>query len=305
MARLRRAAMARGSAPVRMRGRLRRSLCRAHGGACADAPMPADAAGDLGGVGLVGGQADDRTDAFEGDHASGRLQRGGQGLDCGDLVALGVRFPLGEDRAGLVHRGQQVDLGAVGAAGAAHGLAVHRESGRGRVRLPRDRSAGQAPIAASSASPSTLWSTRRTVASAGAAGPMSGSRHDPPRRISRSGGASTAPRAIAASEQASAMTAHAAKATTNTGGWRQPRLQRGAGTTVRGASSQANSPDKGGATPTSWPMPSGAYGLGAVSAAFAAARAAGTQFWSTSDRRRQLGAPLSGRDACRTEPTRG
>jgi hypothetical protein len=60
---------------------------------------------------------------------------GKQGLEDGDLVGLAVHLALGSDQAGCGHRGEQVDLSAVGASGTAHGLAVHCEGGQGPVAV--------------------------------------------------------------------------------------------------------------------------------------------------------------------------
>lgn len=70
----------------------------------------------VGGLGMEG---------VEGDHGVGQVEAGEQRSEDGDLVGLGVDFALGGDQAGSGHRGEQVKLGAVGAAGAADGLAVH------------------------------------------------------------------------------------------------------------------------------------------------------------------------------------
>ncbi|MFE9127299.1 hypothetical protein ACFYOF_18085 [Streptomyces sp. NPDC007148] len=43
------------------------------------------------------------------------------------IVGLAVYLALGGDQAGIGHRGEQVDLGAVDPTGSAHGLAVHGE----------------------------------------------------------------------------------------------------------------------------------------------------------------------------------
>jgi hypothetical protein len=52
------------------------------------------------------------------DHA-GKVQVGQQGLEGGHLTWGAVDLALGEHRAGgVVHRGEQVDLPALGAAGA-------------------------------------------------------------------------------------------------------------------------------------------------------------------------------------------
>jgi hypothetical protein len=71
--------------------------------------------------------------ASKGDHRFVQVEWGEQGLEDGDLVGLAVHLALGGDQSGPCHRGEQVDLGAVGASRAAHGLAVHRERGQGPV----------------------------------------------------------------------------------------------------------------------------------------------------------------------------
>jgi hypothetical protein len=76
---------------------------------------------ELGGVGVgvqrVGGD----------DHAS-QVQAVQQGLEGRDLAGGAVDLALGEHRAGgVVHRGHQVDLAAVGCAGTAERLAVDRD----------------------------------------------------------------------------------------------------------------------------------------------------------------------------------
>jgi hypothetical protein len=61
------------------------------------------------------------------DHRIGQVQVGQQWLEAGDLARCAVDLALGNHRTGgVVHRGEQVDLPAV-AAGAAQGLAVHRD----------------------------------------------------------------------------------------------------------------------------------------------------------------------------------
>ncbi|MGX1471637.1 UNVERIFIED_CONTAM: hypothetical protein RKD50_000445 [Streptomyces canus] len=71
-----------------------------------------------------------RVEGVEGDHGAVQVERGEQGLEDGDLVGLAVHLSLGGDQAGPRHRGEQLDLGGVGAAGTAHGLAVHGEGGQ-------------------------------------------------------------------------------------------------------------------------------------------------------------------------------
>lgn len=62
----------------------------------------------------------------EGDHGVGQVERVEQGLERGDLVALGVDLSLGDDGAGAVQgSGQQVHSTSVAGARAAEGLAVH------------------------------------------------------------------------------------------------------------------------------------------------------------------------------------
>ncbi|AVZ71119.1 hypothetical protein SLUN_01490 [Streptomyces lunaelactis] len=73
----------------------------------------------------------------EGDHGVGQVERGKEGPKDGDLVGLGVHLALRGDQACAGHRGEQVDLGAVRAAGAAHGLAVHRQRAAGPLGLAR------------------------------------------------------------------------------------------------------------------------------------------------------------------------
>lgn len=68
----------------------------------------------------------------EGDHGVGHVEPGKQGPEDSDFVGLAVHLALGGDQAGAGHRGEQVDLGAVGAAGAPHRLAVH---GQGTMEL--------------------------------------------------------------------------------------------------------------------------------------------------------------------------
>ena len=81
------------------------------------------------------------------DHA-GKIQVGQQGLEGGHLARRAVDLALGEHRAGgVVHRGEQVDLPALGAAGAAQGLASTATArqrlatglGRSRSRPSRPR----------------------------------------------------------------------------------------------------------------------------------------------------------------------
>jgi hypothetical protein len=62
-----------------------------------------------------------------GDHHAGKVQAGQQRLEAGDLARGAVDRALGQHRTGgMVHRGQQMDLPAIVAFGAAQGLAVDR-----------------------------------------------------------------------------------------------------------------------------------------------------------------------------------
>jgi hypothetical protein len=55
--------------------------------------------------------------ASAGDHGVGEVQAVQQRPELGDLVGLAVHFGLGEDAvAGVVHQGEQVDLGTVASA---------------------------------------------------------------------------------------------------------------------------------------------------------------------------------------------
>ncbi|AZP15111.1 hypothetical protein EJC51_02585 [Streptomyces aquilus] len=68
--------------------------------------------------------------SVEGDHGVDQVAFGGLRLEDGDLVdlvGLGTDLALGGDQAGVGHRGEQARLGAVGTAGAANRLAVHRQ----------------------------------------------------------------------------------------------------------------------------------------------------------------------------------
>jgi hypothetical protein len=119
-----------------------------------------------------------------GDHRAGQVGVGQQRLEGGDLARGAVDPALGEDDAGgVVHRGQQVGLPAVGcASGAAQGLAVDRDRPSplaGVVAVGK-----HAPIAAASASGSrgpgsggswSRWDRPHPAAGAGiAAGPGRG-----------------------------------------------------------------------------------------------------------------------------------
>jgi hypothetical protein len=62
------------------------------------------------------------------DHHASKVQVAKQWLEGGDLAGGAVDLALGEHSAGgVVHRGQQVDLAAVGVAGAAQRLAIDRD----------------------------------------------------------------------------------------------------------------------------------------------------------------------------------
>jgi hypothetical protein len=64
---------------------------------------------------------------ISGDHHPVKVQAGQQWPQAGDLARGAVDLALGQDRAaGVVHRGQQVDLAAI-AFGAPECLAVHRQ----------------------------------------------------------------------------------------------------------------------------------------------------------------------------------
>jgi hypothetical protein len=78
------------------------------------------------------------------DHSAVEIEGVEQGPEGGDLVALVGDLPLGEDPAGVVHRGQQSDRGTAGCARAAQGFAVHRDClscRRMTVRFRRGRTA--------------------------------------------------------------------------------------------------------------------------------------------------------------------
>jgi hypothetical protein len=75
---------------------------------------------ELGGVGAG-------VQRISGDHHTGQVQVGQQRPEAGNLAGCAVDVSLGQDGAsGLVHRGQRVDLPALGAA-AAQPLAVDRD----------------------------------------------------------------------------------------------------------------------------------------------------------------------------------
>ena len=98
-----------------------------------------DAAGGLG-LGVQGIQGQDR---------AGQVQSGGDVLQLGDLIGFRIDLALGAGASGSdVEDGQQVHLAAVGADGAAHGLAVRghlgQQPGRGRPGL---RGAALFPLA--------------------------------------------------------------------------------------------------------------------------------------------------------------
>ena len=80
-----------------------------------------DAAGGLG-LGVQGIQGQDR---------AGQVQSGGDVLQLGDLIGFRIDLALGAGASGSdVEDGQQVHLAAVGADGAAHGLAVRGHLGQ-------------------------------------------------------------------------------------------------------------------------------------------------------------------------------
>lgn len=181
-----------------------------------------------------------RVEGVEGDHRAVQVERGKQGLEDGDLVGRGDHLALGGDQAGPRHRGEQMDLGAVGAAGTAHGLAVHGEGGQGPPVAVVLLLAGGA---FAPGEPTSDGCIQRVAVDAledtthgglgrgdGATGPGSGSRHGPPSRARTLGGASAAHSAIAARDFAPARTAHAARERTKASGWRRPWSRRGSGT---------------------------------------------------------------------------
>lgn len=81
-------------------------------------------AGGVGGSGVQG---------VEGDHGVGQVKVGEHRPEDGDLLGLRVDLALGCDQAGSGHRGEQVDLGAVGTTGAADGLTVHGQRAAGAL----------------------------------------------------------------------------------------------------------------------------------------------------------------------------
>ncbi|KOX11501.1 hypothetical protein ADL04_00980 [Streptomyces sp. NRRL B-3648] len=74
------------------------------------------------------------------DHRIRQVERCEQRREDGDLMSLGADVALGGDQAGAGHRGEQVDLDAVGTAGASDRLAVHRQ----RAAAPRARRLAEA-----------------------------------------------------------------------------------------------------------------------------------------------------------------
>ena len=158
------------------------------------------------------------------DHA-GQVERVQQPGEPRDFAGGAVDGALGQDRAGgVVHRGEQVELAAVGRLfGAAQGLAVDG-----------DRPPVLAVTPVTVAQPGTDRRGQRLVVEAaqGAADGGLGSRRAP--SAERTGwGASAAHSAIAAIERAPASTAAAASPRTQASGWRQPAGLRGSGMVAR------------------------------------------------------------------------
>ena len=133
----------------------------------------------------------------------------------------------------MVHRGEQVDLPALGVAGAAQRLAVDRD--RPWPWVGGSRSASQAPIAAARASASSRVRVRRIAVSLGTVHtqwPVTGSRRAP--SAARTGwGASAAHSAIAAIARAPAKTAAAASIRMATSRCRRPARVLGSVTVAR------------------------------------------------------------------------
>jgi hypothetical protein len=99
------------------------------------------------------------------DHHASKVQVAKQWLEGGDLAGGAVDLALGEHGAGgVVHRGEQVDLPAVGVAprSVLPSTAIAR-----RCRVWSSRLASQAPIAVARASASSRPSVRRMVVSLG------------------------------------------------------------------------------------------------------------------------------------------
>ena len=167
-----------------------------------------------------------------GDHQPGQVQAGQrvqQWSERGDLVGLAVHrdLPEHDSRVVIDHRAQMpclsVPVGVIGSAGAgaAHGLAVHREH-----PPPLARSAGRAQSLDEPAdqrvepAPSKRCTTRRIVDSHG------------PRPVIPSASATSAGRSathseIATNDRDPAATAHTATVITTTSRWRTPRGLRG------------------------------------------------------------------------------
>jgi hypothetical protein len=167
------------------------------------------------------------------DHA-GQVERVQQRGEPRDFAGGAVGGALGQYRAGgVVHRGEQVELAAVGRLfGAAQGLAVDG-----------DRPPVLAVTPVTVAQPGTNRRGQRLVvdpaqgaADGGLRGtvrwPVRGSRRAP--SAERTGwGASAAHSAMAAIERAPASTAAAASPRTQASGWRQPAGLRGSGMVAR------------------------------------------------------------------------
>ena len=169
-----------------------------------------------------------------GDHHTGQVQVGPQWPEPGNLARRAVDLSLGKDGAGgVVHRGEQVDLPALGVAGAAQRLAVDRDRpwpsvGTVAVGQPgADRGAR--------ASASSRARLRRIVVSLGTAHtqwPVRGSRRVP--SAARTGwGASAAHSAMAAIDRAPAKTAAAASTRMATSRCRRPARVLGSVTVAR------------------------------------------------------------------------
>jgi hypothetical protein len=165
-----------------------------------------------------------------GDHHAGKVQAGQQPLEAGDLARGAVDRALGQHRTGgVVHRGQQVNLPAIVAFGAAQGLAVDRHR-------PPPMPLGWMAWVVAVGEPGSEHRRQRGWVHAGKR-PADGGlgRHDPPAGAvaagaerSRTGwGVSVAHSAIAVTDWAPATTAAAAMARIVASGWRRPLARLG------------------------------------------------------------------------------
>jgi hypothetical protein len=180
-----------------------------------------------------------------GAHDAGEVQAVKQRLEAGHLTRRAADLALGEHGAVVVvQRRQQVhpgDRGGLSRCVLPSTASTRRGGGGGH-----SRSASQAPMVASTASPSIRASTRRMVASPGTwQRRVSGSPRTPS-AVRTGPGASVAHSAIAVTDRAPAATAAALTARTLARGWRRPRRSRGRAASPAAPAGQGGRPRRAG-----------------------------------------------------------